>query len=74
MIIHFDLLDSQMHYYNRKSGKRRARASFVRTIKKKNKQTISRRRESGTIETKCKVIETNNYNRNVYETTQNASV
>lgn len=35
MIIHFDLLDSQMHYYNRKSGKRRARASFVRTIKKK---------------------------------------
>lgn len=39
MIIHFDLLDSQMHYYNRKSGKRRARASFVRTIKKTSKQS-----------------------------------
>lgn len=45
MIIHFDLLDSQMHYYNRKSGKRRARASFVRTIKKKQANNQQKKRK-----------------------------
>lgn len=63
-IIHFDLLVSQMHYYNRKASK--TRASFVRTIKNTHSQThtISKRKSEENLDkTKCKVIETNNYNK-----------
>lgn len=44
MIIHFDLLVSQMHYYNRKKRQNEngRRASFVRTI-----ETISKRGKRG---------------------------
>lgn len=45
----------------------KTRASFVRTIRKQSKQ--SAKESSKLLKTKCKVIETNNYNREtVYET------